>query len=94
MATTTIKTTYSLDVETVRKLEELARRWQVSKSEALRRAIRAASQMSSPGGEEAAKALDQIQDSLRLKDSEVRQWERTTRLERQSSSKRREQGGR
>lgn len=35
MATMTIKSTYSLDVGTVRTLEELARRWNVSKSEAL-----------------------------------------------------------
>jgi len=39
MATPTVKTTYSLDLETVRTLEALARRWNVS--EALRRAIRA-----------------------------------------------------
>ena len=42
MAITTIKSTYSLDVETVRMLESLARRWNVSKSEVLRRAIRSA----------------------------------------------------
>ena len=44
MATPTIKSTYSLDVESVRALDDLARRWQVSKSEALRRAIRRAEQ--------------------------------------------------
>ena len=38
MAVTTIKSTYSLDVETVRTLETLACRWNVSKSEVLRRA--------------------------------------------------------
>ncbi len=42
MATTTIKSTYSLDVETVRTLETLAARWNVSKSEVLRCAIRTA----------------------------------------------------
>jgi len=42
MAVTTIKSTYALDVETVRELEEMARAWKVSKSEALRRAIRSA----------------------------------------------------
>ena len=36
MATTTVKSTYSLDVESVQALEDLARRWRVSKSEALR----------------------------------------------------------
>src|SRR5437870_291443 len=43
MAITTIKSTYALDVATVRALEGLARRWNVSKSEALRRAVRVAS---------------------------------------------------
>ena len=38
MAVTTIKSTYSLDVESVRALEELARHWEVPKSEVLRRA--------------------------------------------------------
>ena len=36
MAVTTITSTYSLDVESVRELEELARHWEVSKSEVLR----------------------------------------------------------
>ena len=36
MAETIIKSTYSLDVESVRALEELARHWAVSKSEVLR----------------------------------------------------------
>ena len=38
MAVTTIKSTYLLDVESVRALEELARHWEVPKSEVLRRA--------------------------------------------------------
>ena len=42
MAIMTIKSTYSLDVESVRVLEALAQRWDVSKSEVLRRAIRIA----------------------------------------------------
>ena len=36
MAKMTIKSTYTMDVETVRTLEDLARRWNVPKSEALR----------------------------------------------------------
>jgi predicted transcriptional regulator len=39
MAPTSIKSTYALDVETIRKLERVAARWRVSKSEVLRRAI-------------------------------------------------------
>ena len=41
MAVSSIKSTYSLDSETVRLLSATARRWGVSKSEVLRRAIRA-----------------------------------------------------
>ena len=41
MAIPKIKATYSLDAETVGALERVARRWGVSKSEALRRAIHA-----------------------------------------------------
>ena len=37
MAVQTIKSTYSLGVESVPTLEESARRWEVSKSEVLRR---------------------------------------------------------
>lgn len=44
MATTAIKTTYSLDVETVAALDRMARERNVSKSEALRRAIRVAAE--------------------------------------------------
>ena len=64
MAVTTIKTTYSLDVETVEKLEALARRWNVSKSEALRLAIRGATELAPPGSEDAINALDELQQSL------------------------------
>ena len=39
MATTTIRSTYALRIETVRQLNLLAERWGVSKSEALRRAV-------------------------------------------------------
>ena len=48
MAIPKIKSTYSLDVETARTLEALAQRWNVPKTEVLRRAIRAAAQEESP----------------------------------------------
>lgn len=63
MATTTIKATYSLDPDTVRLLERTARRWRVSKSEALRRAIRAAALADMPNDAEAL--LDSIQALFR-----------------------------
>ncbi|MDH3690896.1 MAG: ribbon-helix-helix protein, CopG family [Gammaproteobacteria bacterium] len=90
MATQTIKTTYSLDVETVRKLEIMARRWNVSKSEALRRAIRAAAQQALTNeGRDTLKALDRLQRSLNLDAEAADQWKKATRSERQASSRRR-----
>jgi hypothetical protein len=90
MAIQTIKTTYSLDVETVRKLEAMAHRWNVSKSEALRRAIRTAAQQGLTNeGRDALKALDRLQSSLNLGTEETEQWKKATRAERQASSRRR-----
>jgi hypothetical protein len=88
MAITTIKTTYSLDVETYEALEELARRWKVSKSEALRRAIRAARSHAPPGAEDAIRALDKLQKSLHLSSDSAHKWEKRTRDERRASSRR------
>jgi predicted transcriptional regulator len=88
MAVTTIKSTYSLDVETVKKLEELARRWNVSKSEAMRRAIRAATKLAPPGAEDAIRALDELQQSLDMRTDLAQKWEETARDERRASSKR------
>ncbi|MFQ5744598.1 MAG: ribbon-helix-helix protein, CopG family [Acidobacteriota bacterium] len=88
MAIPKIKSTYSLDVETVEALEQMARRWKVSKSEALRRAIRAAA---GQGPEEAAgalRALEALQQSLELSTDGARRWERRTGAERRASSQR------
>jgi hypothetical protein len=87
MATITIKSTYSLDVETVRTLERLAKQWKVSKSEALRRAIRGAGEKH-PAGEEAIRALEELQGSLRLSEAEARRWEKSVRSQRRRSSRR------
>ena len=82
MATPTIKSTYSLDVETVRTLEALAQRWNVSKSRALRRSIHAAAQQQPPADREALDALDRLQSSLHLDETAVTRWERDLRQER------------
>lgn len=89
MATTTIKSTYSLDVETVRKLEAMARRWKVSKSEALRRAIRSAAESGDPGTGEKLRALDRLQKKLDLSAAELRRWEREATAERRAASEHR-----
>ena len=90
MATQTVKTTYSLDVDTVRALEKMARRWGVSKSEALRRAIRsaAASAEAEEGGP--LETLDRIQRSAALSEAEATDWARRTRRARRAASSRRE----
>lgn len=73
MARISIKATYALDVETVDTLERMARRWSVSKSEALRRAVRAAA------AEEdrsclPVERLDQLQRSLALDPAKAKAW--------------------
>jgi len=89
MATVTIKSTYALDVDTVRALEEMARRWGVSKSEALRRAIRAAAK-SPPKPDNALAALEALQESLALSPARAAAWARRARLERRAGSRRAE----
>jgi hypothetical protein len=90
MATTTVKATYSLDPGTVCRLEEIARHWGVSKSEALRRAIRAADAGPSASLSEPLAALDALQKSTALTPAKARAWAAETRKERRASSVRAE----
>jgi hypothetical protein len=94
MAIMTIRSTYALDAETVRTLDRLARRWRVSKSEALRRAIRVASAGAAGQPNEALNALDRLQRSLQLNPTRARAWARSVRAERRASSTRVEPRGR
>ena len=82
MAIPKIKSTYSLDVETARTLESLARRWNVSKTEVLRRAIRAAAQEESPRARERLAALDKLQASMKARGVDFAAWEREVRATR------------
>jgi predicted transcriptional regulator len=88
MAVTVIRTTYALDEETVRRLDGLARQWNVSKSEALRRAIRAAD-AASTGRDDRLKALDELQASMRLTRGRAQAWAREVRAERRRGTERR-----
>ena len=88
MAIPTIKSTYSLDVETVRTLEALAQRWNVSKSKALQRTIQAAAEQHPPADREALDALDRLQSSLHLDETAIKDWEQGLRRERQETGKR------
>ena len=91
MARTSIKSTYSLDVETVRKLERVASRWKVSKSEVLRRAIdTVAKQESPPEKLTPLEALHELQKRLKLSKREAEDWARSVRDERTASSLRHE----
>jgi Ribbon-helix-helix protein, copG family len=88
MATTTVKSTYSLDVETVRELDAVARRWKVSKSEALRRAIHAAAKQPVPPPSGAIAALDRLQKTLGLTREQAMRWQKNARRERRQSARR------
>jgi Ribbon-helix-helix protein, copG family len=84
-----IKSTYALDVETVSRLEEMARRWGVSKSEVLRRAVRAAAGESRPAATDAVSALDELQRSLPLSRAQAHAWAQRSRAERHAAVPRR-----
>ena len=88
MAKKSVRTTYSLDLETVGMLEELADRWGVSKREALRHAIRLAglrqSTTSSP-----LEAFRALQSGMKLSEAQASKWNRKIRQERHNSSNRR-----
>ena len=88
MAIPKIKATYSLDAETVRLLERLARKWEVSKSEALRRAIRA-SAGAEPQADDPLAVLDRLQKSLGLTKAAADAWVRENRAMRREGSKHR-----
>ena len=67
MAIPKIKATYSLDEGTARRLEEIARKWQTSKSDALTRLINQGAEMAAEPAEVQRKldALARYQESTR-----------------------------
>jgi len=85
-----IKSTYVMDVGTVRALERIARRWKVSKSEALRRAIHASADKQPGQPIDALEALDQLQRSLKLTPARARDWARAVRTQRRVAAARSE----
>lgn len=88
MAITSVKTTYSLDTRTVRALDVMARRWKVSKSEALRRIIGAAAKGELAVEDDPLKALDELQRRLKLTERDAADWESVVREERASFPRR------
>ena len=94
MAITTIKSTYSLDVDSVRTLGTLAERWNVSKSEVIRRALRIAVMTGDHGDDEVAlDALTRLQDSVRERGVDLAVWGRDLRAERAAAGRRLRFGG-
>ena len=78
----------ALDVETVRQLEALARRWNTSKSGALRRAIQSAAKQARSDHNEALDALDRLQALLALDRESARAWADEVRRERRAATER------
>ncbi len=77
---TTVKSTYSLDEDTLKKLQALARTWRTSKTEVLRRAIRAAAERELPRPiEERVAALRALRRNLRERKVDFDKWMRDTR---------------
>ncbi|GJG85855.1 hypothetical protein tb265_10360 [Gemmatimonadetes bacterium T265] len=86
MAVPKIKGTYSLDPSTVGELEQVAKRWGVSKSEAIRRAIHAAAEgVRSAHVTTRLDLFDQLQQSLGLDQAAADAWVADVRAERDAS---------
>ena len=90
MARTSIKSTYALDVETIRKLDRVAARWKVSKSEVLRRAIEVVARDQLGEAMLPLQALDELQKSVKLSRQRTDSWSREVRNERTQASARHE----
>lgn len=86
MARTTIKATYSLPPEIVDRLERLARRWGISRSAAVGRAITAAESALEPGT--ATSAFDKLQRGTPLSAEDAEHWVHSVQTERRASRRR------
>ena len=94
MAITTVKSTYSLDVESVRRLKELSERWDVSKSEVIRRALRTAVMAADDTHHEVVlDALTRLQNTVRERGVDVAEWGRDVHAERAAAGGRPRRGG-
>ena len=89
MALTKVKSTYSLDVNTVQLLDSMARGWGVSKSEALRRAIRLAASQKLSDVDVRVALFDRIQQQAGLTEQDAERWRKEVRKDRQASGRKR-----
>jgi predicted transcriptional regulator len=86
MAKMTIRSTFALDPETVGELGRLAERWQVSKSEVVRRIVHTAAVIDeTDAAHDALAALDELQKRLALTEEQADEWIRQIRAEREAS---------
>ena len=74
-----IKSTYSLDAPALATLQRLAQRWQVSKTEVLRRALRQAAEQEAISPAERIAALRSLQREMRAKKINFAAWKKTIR---------------
>ena len=85
MAIPKIKATYSLDESTVRKLEEIARKWETSRSAALSRLINQAEVETDDADiKRKLAALDEYARIMNLTPAQVKKWQRESRQLRHS----------
>lgn len=88
MASITRKFTYSFDTDTAGRVEELAAHWEVSRTEAVRRAIRAASEREKPRNKEALEELRRLwAQPPAHTEEEIEDWLREVRLMREASTR-------
>ena len=73
------KATYSFDSATIDRLKRLAHRWQVSKSETIRRALAKAEETDAISAEERLAALRSLQKSLKDRRVDFDAWQQTIR---------------
>lgn len=75
MAKKTIRSTFALDPETVAALDRLSAKWEMSKSETVRRLVEAAARVEEvDASAEALAALDGLQDALGLTQEQADAW--------------------
>ena len=70
------KSTYSLDAASLERLTRLAKRWQVSKTEAIRRALLKAEQTDAPTAEQRIAVLHSLQKSMKERNVDFAEWQR------------------
>lgn len=71
------KSTFSLDPATIERLNRLAHRWQVSKTEVVRRALNKADEHAALSAEERIAALHELQRLTKKRGVDFEKWQKT-----------------